>query len=185
MISLKPFTVDEFGVKNWNNLFLLSLPVFFIALLVFIGSSFIFDFEVASNSAITSKEDSAWLSWMALTTVGFGEIFPITTEGRIAVGLLAGLGICTFAAIGNFVSLLVFSRFDTEVQNRELRKQNAEIIRTNNIAVETNLDILKGIDLVSRQYIELDNKFNKILAEIEHGQETRIGRNRETRAQAS
>jgi hypothetical protein len=165
-----PYELDEFQVKNWNPLFLLSMPVVFLMLTVSGGGLSIFLFELgATDGTIASKADAAWLALMAASTVGFGHVYPVTDGGRISVGLIAALGICTFNAIGTFVSLWLFSRFDTEVQNRELRRQNAEnillnkeIIRTNLIAVQTNYEIMQ----TNLESIEGNTRIEVLLREL-------------------
>ena len=45
---------------------------------------------------------------MTLTTVGYGDVFPVTPEGRLAGGALMIVGITLFAAItGTITSFLV------------------------------------------------------------------------------
>lgn len=172
MNTFIPYEVDEFGVKNWNPLFLLTMPLLFLVLTVSGGGLAIFLFEVgATDGTISDRADAAWLALMAASTVGFGHVYPVTDGGRISVGLIAALGICTFNAIGTFVSLWIFSRFDTEVQNRELRRQNAEnirlneeIIKTNNLAVETNYEIMK----TNLEAIEGNLRIEVLLKELVH-----------------
>jgi voltage-gated potassium channel len=60
------------------------------------------------NPAITSPFDAIWWGVVTLTTVGYGDIYPVTPEGRFAAAALMILGITLFAAItGNITSFLV------------------------------------------------------------------------------
>lgn len=43
--------------------------------------------------------DALWWGVVTLTTVGYGDVFPVTPEGRLAAGALMILGITLFAAI--------------------------------------------------------------------------------------
>lgn len=52
--------------------------------------------------------DALWWGVVTLTTVGYGDVFPVTPEGRLAAGGLMILGITLFAAItGTIMSALV------------------------------------------------------------------------------
>jgi voltage-gated potassium channel len=64
-----------------------------------ICSSLLYLAEVGANPLINEPFDAAWWGVVTLTTVGYGDIFPVTQEGRIAAGALMFLGITLFAAI--------------------------------------------------------------------------------------
>jgi len=71
-------------------------------LMVIFSSIAILQFEKDVNSNIKSAEDAIWWSFVTITTVGYGDKFPITTEGRIigAILMTAGVGIFgTFTAL--------------------------------------------------------------------------------------
>jgi voltage-gated potassium channel len=55
--------------------------------------------ENGVNKAITSPLDALWWGVVTLTTVGYGDVYPVTPEGRIAAGALMLLGIGLFGAI--------------------------------------------------------------------------------------
>jgi voltage-gated potassium channel len=55
--------------------------------------------ENGVNKAITSPLDALWWGVVTLTTVGYGDVYPVTPEGRLAAGALMLLGIGLFGAI--------------------------------------------------------------------------------------
>jgi hypothetical protein len=57
-------------------------------LLVIFCSSAILHFETAPESNIKTAEDAIWWSFTTITTVGYGDRFPVTSEGRIIAVLL-------------------------------------------------------------------------------------------------
>lgn len=66
-----------------------------ILLVVFSSGSILVCEQQANNRNITTAEDAIWWSITTLTTVGYGDKYPVTTEGR-AIGIilmLAGVGI--------------------------------------------------------------------------------------------
>jgi voltage-gated potassium channel len=77
-----------------------SLGLLFISLVIF-SSIAILQFESYHEGAnIKTAEDALWWSVVTVSTVGYGDRFPVTTEGRV-VGMfviLCGIGIFTTLA---------------------------------------------------------------------------------------
>jgi voltage-gated potassium channel len=90
--------------------------VMIIAFLMIIFSSIaILQVEKDPESNIKTAEDAIWWAYATITTVGYGDKFPVTTEGRIIAGLLmtTGLGLCgTFA--GFIATLLMAEKKENE-----------------------------------------------------------------------
>ena len=55
--------------------------------------------DVGEHGRISSFFDALWWSLSTITTVGYGDIFPITTAGRIVGGITMLVGISTFAIV--------------------------------------------------------------------------------------
>ncbi|HYO61453.1 MAG TPA: ion channel [Actinomycetota bacterium] len=80
--------------------------------LVFAGALMVYAFESAAPGGnIESVEDALWWAAATVTTVGFGDQFPITTGGRaVGIGLMVvGLSLFAFVA-GSLVSYFFDSR---------------------------------------------------------------------------
>ena len=71
---------------------------------------------------ITSYVDSLWYSFTVITTTGFGDVYVVTTLGRI---LSIILGICGIAVVAVFTSLIV--NFYHEM-NRKREEKTLKII---------------------------------------------------------
>jgi voltage-gated potassium channel len=87
---------------------LLSTVAVIAFLMVLFSSVTILQVETAPNSNIKTAEDALWWSYTTLTTVGYGDRYPVTTEGRLiaAVLMTTGVGLCgTFA--GYIASILM------------------------------------------------------------------------------
>jgi voltage-gated potassium channel len=88
-------------------------------MLITICSIAILHFETAPDSNILSAEDAVWWSFATITTVGYGDRYPTTTEGRMVAMVLMSGGVGLF---GTFTGLLAswFSGEGEESANAEL-----------------------------------------------------------------
>jgi voltage-gated potassium channel len=75
----------------------------------FVGSIAILDAESSSsNASIVSLDQALWWALTTISTVGDGDLYPTTLEGRFVAGILMVFGIALFsAAAGILVSWLL------------------------------------------------------------------------------
>lgn len=92
-----------------------SAAMLMLALLVF-QSSLVYYFErEAQPDKFGSIPAAMWWGIVTLTTVGYGDVVPITLWGRMAGGLTAVMGLCMFAIpVG-----IIASAFIEAVRRRE------------------------------------------------------------------
>lgn len=80
---------------------------FFIAfILVVFASLAMLEFETAADSNIKTTADAVWWSFTTITTVGYGDKFPVTTEGRIVACVLITAGVGLFGTFTGFIASL-------------------------------------------------------------------------------
>ncbi|WP_159021608.1 ion transporter [Formosa sp. L2A11] len=92
------------------------------AIFVFLASAGIYYFEnEAQPEVFASIFHSAWWAVVTLTTVGYGDVYPITTGGKIFTFciLIIGVGIVTIPA-GLVATSLSKAREIEEQENKEL-----------------------------------------------------------------
>jgi voltage-gated potassium channel len=78
--------------------------VILAVLLIIFSSISILQFEDAPDSNIHTAEDALWWSYVTITTVGYGDKFPVTTEGRIIGVILMTAGVGLFGTFTGFIS---------------------------------------------------------------------------------
>jgi len=89
---------------------------FVITSMIITGAAMVYDVErTAPGSRIHSVGDAFWWAIATVSTVGYGDLYPVTTEGRVIAGCLMFLGICTSALIAAaFASIFIKDRNEEE-----------------------------------------------------------------------
>jgi voltage-gated potassium channel len=128
-----------------NHRALIWVGTAWVAVMVICSAGF-FAAESDINPAIREPLDAVWWGITTMTTVGYGDVYPITHEGRLAGAVLMILGIGLYSAItATLTSQLVSkpaldplslrlrelsaARRDGEMDDRELRIRVDELMR--------------------------------------------------------
>ena len=78
----------------------LGLFLLAAAVLVLNGAVIVYLFERhAPHSNIHTLRDALWWSFVTVTTVGYGDFYPVTTGGRITACFIMGTGLLTLAVV--------------------------------------------------------------------------------------
>jgi voltage-gated potassium channel len=80
-----------------------SISVIAILLVIFSAIG-ILQVENDPNSNIKTAEDAIWWAYVTITTVGYGDKFPVTSEGRIIASVLMTAGVGLFGTFTAFVA---------------------------------------------------------------------------------
>lgn len=72
---------------------LLAKVFFVVFVLLFVSSALIFTIESHINPKINTFDDAIYFAVVTVTTVGFGDITPVTRGGRIAITVMVLFGI--------------------------------------------------------------------------------------------
>ena len=101
------------------------------ALLVYIGALAMYDAEQGvPNATIESFGDAAWWAIVTITTVGYGDLAPVTATGRvIAVGLMIG-GIALLGTVtATLASWLVDKVSAQDTKSPAVTVEHMELLR--------------------------------------------------------
>lgn len=80
-----------------------SISVVAILMVIFSAIA-ILQVETDPNSNIKTAEDAIWWAYVTITTVGYGDKFPVTTEGRVIAAILMTAGVGLFGTFTAFVA---------------------------------------------------------------------------------
>ncbi len=80
-----------------------SISVIAILLVIFSAIG-ILQVENDPNSNIKTAEDAIWWAYVTITTVGYGDKYPVTTEGRLIAAILMTAGVGLFGTFTAFVA---------------------------------------------------------------------------------
>src|SRR4051812_3748725 len=76
-----------------------------VAVVILIFSSItILQVEHDPNSNIKTAEDAIWWAYVTITTVGYGDKYPVTTEGRIIASFLMTAGVGLFGTFTGYIA---------------------------------------------------------------------------------
>ncbi len=105
--------VLEGGRRLWRRLQAEDLPrlLLYFSVLLFVADFWIVHFERGRNPVFEGYGDGLWWALVTVTTVGYGDKFPITTGGRFvgAALILVGIGLVGLF-MGKISSILVERR---------------------------------------------------------------------------
>lgn len=115
----------------------LILSVFMMLMLLLISSSIMYFAEnTVQPDAFSSIPASAWWAVAALTTVGYGDVYPITAIGKLMGSLIAMIGVGMFALPTGILA----SGFVEEIENsRESKKDDSVTYTCSNCGKEVNI----------------------------------------------
>ena len=100
-------------------------------LLIACSSIAVLQFETVPDANIKNAGDALWWSITTMSTVGYGDRYPVTMEGRlVAVGLMAG-GVGIFGSLSGLVAswFLSPSQKEQDTDLDQLRAMLADIQR--------------------------------------------------------
>jgi voltage-gated potassium channel len=97
--------------------------------LIAVSSISILHMEIPAGGNIKTAEDAVWWSIVTITTVGYGDKYPITTEGRILASVLMVAGVGLFGTISGLVAstFLMPSGRKHATEDKDIRKELEDI----------------------------------------------------------
>jgi voltage-gated potassium channel len=127
------------------------ITIMLTILVLTVASVLVLQFESHSPEAkITTGGDAFWYSLVTITTVGYGDYYPVTTGGRITAMFIMFMGVGIIGALASILaSLLVGSSAPEEEETPAVEPV---------LTVEQELAAIKGELVALRQMLEKSPK---------------------------
>jgi voltage-gated potassium channel len=109
---------------------LLALPAVAFVMVLFSTTLMIEAERHAPDATIKTGGDALWWALTTVTTVGYGDTYPVTGEGRVIAAVLMLVGIALFGSMSAIITsklILPKETKDHEEMRREMRALHAEI----------------------------------------------------------
>ncbi len=114
------------------------------------ASVLVLQFESAArNSLITTGWDAFWYSIVTITTVGYGDYYPVTTGGRITGMFIMLTGVGIIGALASLMASLLIGESHSTVEEQDAEEERQSDVEKELAAIREELTAL-------RQLIEKD-----------------------------
>ncbi len=101
----------------------LTVSLTLLLMLLIFASTIMFYVESEANpDSFKSIPQTMWWGVATLTTVGYGDVYPITPLGKFLAGIIAILGVGLFALPAGIIA----SGFESELSNQKKDKEEAK-----------------------------------------------------------
>ena len=91
------------SVQRERQSFVATIYLLFLALMISSTLIYVFEHDLQPDY-FGSIPESMWWSFVTLTTVGYGDVVPITAAGRAVAALTALMGVCVVALLTGIVA---------------------------------------------------------------------------------
>ncbi len=137
---------------------LLSVLLLLFLLLEFGGLAMVAAEKGAAGANITSASDSIWYTYVTMTTVGYGDMYPVTDGGRIIGMIIMAAGVGLFGTLTGFLSNAFLS--PNRRKKRLVKREGAAVTAA---GPATTLAELKQLAAASRaSQDELEAKLSEL-----------------------
>lgn len=97
------------------------------------------------NANITTGHDALWWAFVTISTVGYGDHYPVTTSGQLVASMVIICGVGVFGMISGLITSLITSPTDLQNQQRESKERKLDKI------LEQQQLILERLDALEKQ----------------------------------
>ncbi|WP_338091525.1 potassium channel family protein [Photobacterium halotolerans] len=136
--------------------------VLLLTVLVTVGSSLILIIESHDpNANIQSADDAIWWVFVTISTVGYGDHYPVTTLGKILATVIITCGVGLFGMVAGLISSFVSDPDRHKPSARHHDQKHWEKILDNQELLLKRIDDLEQRLAESTQYNGKDNEKEK------------------------
>lgn len=150
-------------IKYQEQTRLVYALAFFLTVL-FLCSFIFYRVEHGINPEVATYEDSLWFILQTITTVGYGDIIPVTGIGRLmgVISMFSALFLTSIITSAATFSLIQKYRTKTESVAKRTR-ESVEIMNSKLDGINNSLGVLDSSDDIK----DIKNNINELKSEIE------------------
>ncbi|WP_321422539.1 ion channel [uncultured Methanobacterium sp.] len=156
----KVLQITSGEVRKYPQKTKLDYATFLLLLVIIFGSYLFFIVESGVNPEVPSYESAIWYAIVSMTTVGYGDIVPVTLIGHIigTILILTGMGYLSLVTATLAFSFIEIFRKESKKSSNKLGK-TAEGLRESFESHEEKLDkVLKRMDEIENKLDEMEKK---------------------------
>lgn len=116
--ALRLLVIFERLFQGYINRFTIRLSLYVggsATIILLLGAAAIYDAEAGLSTAkITTPEEAVWWAFVTVTTVGYGDYYPVTTIGRLIAVALMLTGIAVVGTVTASVAAYIVARVQQE-----------------------------------------------------------------------
>ena len=130
----------------------LYIVIFCVMFVIESGAFFVLMAErFAPNANIVTASDAMWWVYVTITTVGYGDRYPVTNTGRIVGIIVMTMGVGLFGTLAGFIA------------NKLLAPDTTDNNRQDETAAGTDISrIQDALDEQNRQNVQLQQQLDRI-----------------------
>lgn len=142
---------NVFGEIIYTPLYRLLLSFSLLVGLLAVFTILILVFEKGHNEGLDSAFESIWYGHAVFTTIGFGDVTPVTTAGKTVTMLFSIIGAVLIVSMGRSLDDALFGHTDNDIANVELRHYLKQSIDLDERNEKLNKNILSRLESVEDQ----------------------------------
>jgi voltage-gated potassium channel len=116
--------MSAYFFKNRIKSAFASAAIFAFLMIIFCAVAMLQVEHDAPGSHIKTAEDALWWAYVTITTVGYGDVVPVTREGRMIAAVLMTVGVGLF---GTFTAYVASWFVEQKEEEREAEKEEEQL----------------------------------------------------------